>query len=112
MTMYSAVLFVHVVSAMGIFAALSLEAVGLFRLRKATSASEARLWLEFAPGLPALTIASFVFMLLSGIFIATQSSEWMLAWLRVALGALLLIAPLGAITGRRMRAIRKACAAN
>lgn len=112
MTMYSAVLFVHVVSAMGIFAALSLEAVGIFRLRKATCASEARLWLEFAPGLPPLTIASFVFMLLSGIFIATQSSEWMLAWLRVALGALLLIAPLGAITGRRMRAIRKACAAN
>jgi hypothetical protein len=51
-------------------------------------------------------------LLLSGIFMTTQSSEWMLAWVRVALGALLLMGPLGAVTGRKMRATRKACAAN
>jgi hypothetical protein len=32
------------------------------------------------------------------------------AWTQVAIAALLLIAPLGALTGRRMRAIRQACA--
>jgi hypothetical protein len=112
MTLYSVVLFVHVVSAMGIFAALSLEAVSLLRLRSAITASEARLWMDLAPGLPALGIGSFVFMLLSGILMTTQSSEWTLAWPRVAMGALILIAPLGAVTSRRMRAIRAARAAH
>jgi hypothetical protein len=112
MTLYSVVLFVHVVSALGIFAALTLEAVGLIRLRRATTASEARLWLEFVPGLPALAIGSLVFLLLSGIFMTAQMSGWMLAWPRVAMGALILIGPLGAVTGRRMRVIRVACAAN
>ncbi len=32
-----------------------------------------------------------------------------MAWPKVTIGALLLIAPLGAVTGRRMRAIRRAC---
>jgi hypothetical protein len=112
MTLYSVVLFVHVVSALGVFAALSLEDVGLIHLRKATTATEARLWIEFAPGLPALAIGSLVFLLLSGIFMTAQMSGWTLAWPRVALGALILIGPLGAVTGRRMRAIRLASAAS
>jgi hypothetical protein len=112
MTLYSAVLFVHVVSALGVFAALSLEAVGLVHLRRATTASEARLWIDFAPGLPALAIGSLVFLLLSGIFMTVQMGGWTLAWPRVAMGALILIGPLGAVAGRRMRAIRAACAAN
>jgi hypothetical protein len=37
-------------------------------------------------------------------------SAFDLAWPKVTVGALLLIAPLGALTGRRMRAIRRACA--
>jgi hypothetical protein len=112
MTFYSAVLFVHVVSALGVFAALSLEAVGLVHLRRATTANEARLWIAFAPGLPALAIGALVLLLLSGILMTAQMAGWMLAWPRVAMGALILIGPLGAITGRRMRAIRAACAAN
>jgi hypothetical protein len=111
MTLYSAALFVHVVSALGVFAAMSLEAVALLHLRRATTTSEARLWIEFAPGLPALAIGSLVFLLLSGIFMTIQMSGWTLAWPRVAMGALILIGPLGAITSRRMRAIRVACTA-
>jgi uncharacterized membrane protein len=112
MTLYSAVLFVHVVSTLGVFAALSLEAVGLVHLRRATTASEARLWIEFAPGLPAWAIGPLVFLILSGIFMTAQMAGWTLAWPRVAMGALILIGPLGAVTGRRMRAIQLACAAN
>ena len=112
MTLYSVELFVHVVSALGIFAALTLEGVSLAHLRRATTASQARLWIEFAPGLPALAIGSLVFLLLSGILMTAQMSGWMLAWPRVAMVALILIGPLGAVTGRRMRAIRQACAAN
>jgi len=112
MTLYSVALFVHVLSALGIVAALSLAAVTLGRLRRATTANEARVWIEFAPGAPALAIVSLVFLLLSGIFMTSQISGWTLAWPRVAMGALLLIAPLGAVTGRRLRAAQIACAAN
>lgn len=112
MTLYSAVLFVHVASAFGIVAALSLAAMTLARLRRATTAGEARLWIEFAPGVPALAIISLVFLLLSGIYMTVQMSGWGLAWTRVAMGALILIAPLGAVTGRRLRAIQIACAAS
>jgi hypothetical protein len=112
MTLYSVLLFLHVVSAMGAFAALSLEAVALVPLRRATTANEARPWIEFLPGLPALAIGSLVLLLLSGIFMTAQMAGWTLAWPSVAMGALILIGPLGAVTGRRMRAIRVACTAN
>jgi hypothetical protein len=111
MTLYSVVLFVHVASAFGIAAALSLAIVTLSRLRRATTVSEARLWVEFAPGVPALAIIALVFLLLSGIYMTAQMGGWTLAWPKVALGALILIGPLGAVTGRRLRAIQIACAA-
>jgi len=112
MTLYSVVLFVHVASAFAIVAALSLAAVTLARLRRATTIGEARLWIEFAPGVPALAIIALVFLLLSGIYMTAQMGGWMLAWPKVAMGALILIGPLGAITGRRLRAIQLACAAS
>jgi hypothetical protein len=112
MTLYSAVLFVHVASAFGIAAALTLAAVTLARLRRATTVGEARLWIEFAPGVPALAIIALVFLLLSGIYMTAQMGEWTLAWPKVALGALILIGPLGAVTGRRLRAIQIACTAS
>jgi hypothetical protein len=110
MTFYSAILFVHVASAFGVVAALSLAAVTLARLRRARTVSEARLWIEFAPGVPALAIGSLVFLLVSGIYMTVQMSGWTLTWPKVALGALILIGPLGAVTGRRLRAIQIACA--
>jgi hypothetical protein len=111
MTIYSAVLFVHVVSALGIFAALSFEAATLRRLRGSTGSREARVWLGYSPDLPAWGLAAFVFMLFSGIYLATEMSGWMLAWVQVAMGTLILLAPLGGVSARKMRAIRLACAA-
>lgn len=110
MNIYSVVLFVHVVSALGIFAALSFEAATLRRLRGSAGSPQARVWLEYSPDLPAWGLAAFVFMLFSGIYLATEMSGWMLAWVRVAMGTLVLLAPLGGIAARKMRAIRLACA--
>ncbi len=39
-----------------------------------------------------------------------QMAAFELAWIKVAIAALLLIAPLGALTGRRMRALRESFA--
>src|SRR6266852_2012047 len=110
MTIYSAILFVHVVSALGIFSALSLETVTLSRLRQTTTFIEARRWVSFAPQLPPMAIGSLLLLLLSGGYMTAQIGGWSVAWPKVSLAALVLIAPLAAVTGRRMRAIRLACA--
>lgn len=112
MTLYMAVLYVHVVSALGIFAALSFEAATLRRLRRTSDPRVAHVWLEYSPDLPAWSLAAFVFMLFSGIYLATEMSGWELAWVRVAMGTLVLLAPLGGIAGRKMRAIKLACGAD
>src|SRR5258708_470089 len=112
MTLYSVILFVHVVSALGIFSALGIEAVTLSRLRQTKTSLEARRWIDFAPGLPAMAIGSLVLLLLSGGYLTMQLSAWISAWPKVSLAALVLIAPFGAVTARRMRVIRVACGAN
>jgi hypothetical protein len=111
MTFYSGMIFVHVVSAFGIFAVLCLEAVALLHLRGAASVNEARGWADFISGLPAWTAASFLFLLFSGIYLIAEGVGWATAWPKVALGALVLIGPLGAASGQRMRAIRAVCSA-
>lgn len=112
MTLYSVILFVHTTSALTLFAALSFEFLSLFRLRRATTLAEAQLWMEPAPGLPLLAGGSSLVVFLSGIYLVIQMSAYGLAWPKVTVASLLIIAPLSAITGRRMRAIRKLCASD
>lgn len=107
MTFFSVVLFLHVVSALSMFAALAVEAVALNRMRRALTAEEARRWLDFASGRPAIVIGSALVLFLSGGYMAGQLSVWTLAWPKAAAQGLLLVAVLGAITGRRMRAIQR-----
>jgi len=99
------------VSTLGLVSVLSLEALTLYRLRQSSSATDARRWIDLAPGLPAMAFGSLVLLLLSGGYMTTQMAGWNLAWTRVTMGTLVLIAPLAAATGRRMHAIRRACAA-
>ncbi len=110
MTLYSLVLFVHVTAVLSMFAALSFEALSLFHLRRVASLTEARRWIDPVPGLPLVAMGSLLFVLVSGVYLAVQMSILHLAWPKVSIGALLLIGPLGALTGRRMHAIRRACA--
>jgi hypothetical protein len=102
-------LFVPVTAVLGLCAALSFEVLSLFHLRRASTLTEARRWIEPVPGLPLLAMGSLLVVFLSGIYLAMRMSAFGLAWPRVTVGALLLIAPLGALTGRRMRTIRQAC---
>jgi len=109
MTLYSLVLFVHVIAVLGLCVVLSFEALSLFHLRRVSTTTEVRRWLEPVPGLPWVAMGSMLVIFFSGIYLAAQISAWSMAWPKVTIGALLLIAPLGAVTGRRMRAIRRAC---
>ena len=103
MTLYSLVLFGHVTAVLGLSAALSFEALSLFHLRRASVLTDANRWIEPVPRLPFVTAGSSLVIFLSGVYLAIRMSAFEAAWPKVTVGALLLIAPLGALTGRRMR---------
>jgi hypothetical protein len=108
MTSYAFILFVHVAAVLSLFAALTLEVVSLFRLRRAVTLGEIRLWLDPVPGLPVAAMGSLLVVVFSGIYLTLRMSAFGEAWPKVTMGALFLVAPLAAISGRRMRAIRRA----
>ena len=110
MTLYSLVLFIHVAAVLTLFAALSFEVLSLFHLRRASSLAEIRLWIEPVPRLPLMTAGSGLVIIVSGVYLAMRMQAFELAWPKVATAALLLLAPFGALTGRRMRVIRQVCA--
>ena len=105
MTVYAVLLFVHVVSALVLAAALRLESLTLIRLRKASTPGEVRGALDLAPGFRIAAMASLAVLLLSGGYLTAQMSAWGLAWPRVALATLVLTGLLGAMSGRKIRAI-------
>jgi hypothetical protein len=105
MTVYSIVLFLHVAAVLGLFASLSIEVLSLFHLRRASDLSDVQRWIDPLPGVPLLAIGSILVVLASGIYLTARMSAFVLAWPKVAIIALLLIAPFGAVTGKRMRAI-------
>jgi hypothetical protein len=109
MTLRSLVLFVHVTAVLAMFAALSFEALSLFQLRRVSSLTELRRWIDPIPHLPWIARGSLLLVFLSGVYLTVRMSAFELAWPKVAAVALLLIAPLGALTGWRMRTIRRAC---
>ena len=110
MTFYAFILFIHIVAVLALFAALSFEVLSLARLRQASSLIDAQVWLEPVRGLPQIAMGSLLVILFSGAYLGMRMSALGLAWPRVTVAALLLIAPLGALTGRRMRRLRRACA--
>ena len=110
MTLYSLVLFFHVTAVLTLFAAMTFEVLSLFHLRRASTLAEVRLWMDPVPRLPAVTAGSLLIVVFSGIYLTVRMSASGEAWPKVTIAAVLFVAPIAAITGRRMRAIRRACA--
>jgi hypothetical protein len=107
MTLYSIILFLHVTAVLALFAGLSFEVLSLSHLRRASDTGDVRRWIDPLPGIPAVAIASIFVVLFSGIYLAMRMSAFDVAWPKVAVLALLVMAPFGAFTGKRMRAIRR-----
>jgi hypothetical protein len=111
MLLYSIVLFLHIVGALGLFAALGLEWASAAYLRRALAVDQAREWLSVRGWVMRLGPASLALILLSGLFMVATSWGWV-GWIVVALAALVLIAVLGAaLTGSRIGAIQQGVAA-
>jgi hypothetical protein len=108
MTVYSVILFIHLVGALALFAGLGFEWRALRFLSLAKTFEEVRLWTGAGAVLPKLNGFAAAAILLPGFYLATKKQAWPEGWISISLLATLVIAALGAmVTGPRMRAVRK-----
>ena len=107
MSLYPVALFLHIVGALGVFAALALEWASLSNLRRAVSAGQVREWTRLLGMLPRIGGPSALTLLITGIYLS--ATRWGgQAWIGLSLLGLVLIAVLGAaVSGRRIRAIAR-----
>jgi len=110
MSVYAIVVFLHIVGALGLFAALGLEWASLYNLRGVATAGQVREWAKLLSALRLVGGPSALTILVTGIYL--MATRWGgQGWIGVGLGGLVLIAALGgALTGRRSAAIVHAAA--
>ena len=108
MSAYSISVFLHIVGALGIFAAIGLEWAGLSNLRRATDTVQVREWMRLLAAPRTLGGPSALLILLSGIYMS--ATRWgPQGWIVVALGGMVAIAAVGgAVGGRRAAALARA----
>jgi hypothetical protein len=107
MTSYSVVLFIHVVSAIGLFIALAAEGAIVFRIRAAQSVNKARFFIRAFQRLRIIAIPSFLGILVGGLYLASKWGGGTF-WIPFALGTTLLIMLIGGlVTGRRITRLKK-----
>ena len=106
MEMYRPVLFIHVTSIIGMFAALAIEWLTVQRLRRATSYEQARDWTQVFKLLPVLGAPSALTALASGIYLATTLGVWKFSWVDVAVPTLIAIAVAGGLTAPSRNRVR------
>jgi hypothetical protein len=106
-TAYTAVLFLHAIAVFVLTAALTMEGWMLFQLRRTSSSTELRTWMLPLPGMTAAGISSLVIVFITGAYLTESLRAWEFAWPRFAVLEIVLFAVLGALTGRRLRAIRR-----
>lgn len=105
MLLYKLALFLHILGAFGLIAALAMEAIVLRGLRRAERADDARTWLSGMRVLRIFAPASIGLILVMGLYM--MATTWgPQGWILVALASLVVIAILGgALTGVRMARI-------
>jgi hypothetical protein len=108
-TIYPFVLFIHILGAFGLVAALTTEAIGLRGLRRATTQAEALTWQGISRGLVMrLAPASLGLILITGLFMMAISWGGR-GWLIVALASLIALGVIGAFaTGMPMARLEPA----
>jgi hypothetical protein len=108
MSVYSIAVFLHILGALGIFAAIGLDWAGLSNLRRATQAAQVREWVRLLAAPRALGGPAALLVLVSGIYLS--ASRWgPQGWILMALAGMVVVGALGgAIGGRRIGAIMRA----
>ena len=101
MTLYSIALFLHIAGALGVFAGLALDWVGIANLRRARTVDQVRDWAGVYAVIRGLGGASVAALLVFGLYL-TAVTWGPTGWIAVGLLSLLLIAVLGALSGIRL----------
>lgn len=106
--MYSILLFLHIVGALGLFASLAIEQAGLVNLRRAQTIAQAREWLSLLRTLQRIQGPSALVLVATGLYMmATRWSHQ--AWAGLGLVGMVVMAIVGiSVTGRRMKGIGRA----
>jgi hypothetical protein len=112
MNTYSSVVFLHVLAAIGLFAALVIEWMSLRLLQRSASYEQGResmaVWgLVAKVGGPATLVA-----LASGIYLARSISAWNRSWVAVAIPTMIVIAIAGVPSARIRKRLAKLIAVN
>jgi hypothetical protein len=103
----SAVLFVHVLSALALFVALALEATVLVRVRSSRNVAQARASVRAFQRLRVIAIPAFLGVLSGGLYLASRYGSGTI-WIPLSLAATLLLMLVGGlITGRRMARLER-----
>jgi hypothetical protein len=107
MSPYSVAVFLHVVGALGLFAALGLEWAGVRNLRGAVTTGQAREWMKLLRGGRWVEGPSLLILLLTG-FYANAAIGGGRPWIGLGILGLVMIAALGwLLTGRRLRRVAR-----
>jgi hypothetical protein len=105
MSIYGIALFLHILGAFGLIAALAIEDTVLRGLRRAVTAEEARSWPGAMRALRLLAPASIALILVMGLYLTATTWGWR-GWIVSGLAALLLVGVIGGmLTGTRMARI-------
>ncbi|HEY1294453.1 MAG TPA: DUF2269 family protein [Chloroflexota bacterium] len=109
--LYPYLIFVHVCSVIGLFAAIALEAAAMYRIGTTRSATVIRENLSTLGFLEKALPGAAGLVLISGVSMVLLRWGWSPAWIDSALAVLVLLGVLGPIvTGRRVTRIRAALA--
>jgi len=102
-------LIIHITAAFVLCSVLSVEALSLIHLRRASTIEEAQPWIEPVPRLRLFAVGSVLSIQFSGIYLIYRTSSFGQMWAVVAMATFpLLMAPFGNMTARHMRAVRQA----
>ena len=108
MSLYSVAVFLHVVGALGLSAALGVEWVGVRNLRRAATVSRAREWIELMRHHRWIERLSLPILLVTGAYLTVTTGGGR-PWIGVGLLGLFASAALSMLlSGRRLRSIGRA----
>jgi hypothetical protein len=90
--------FIHVISAIGVFGALAIEGAVLLQIRRSADSVQLRTALDDFRLVPRMAIPSLLVTILSGLYLTATVWGWRAAWIDVGLLGLIVTAAIGAAT--------------
>jgi hypothetical protein len=105
MSLYSVLLYVHVLGAMGYVSGTIFSLLGLFALRNARRVEQARSILGLVERSGQVSGISLLILLVAGLLMTITTWGWQTGWIDVTLGTLVLLFGSGALMGIRRHRI-------